>query len=242
MEIINLASSSEANCYLIKNEKDTLMIEAGLDIQTTKNKLLSMRIIPSSIRAVAVTHAHGDHARGAGKMSIYAPIYASKETLNAIQAVRGSGYILTEWESVNINSFRLTPFNVDHDCEGAMGFIIEDKLNFERLLFINDTKYVKYDFSAYQFDYIMIECNHNDEILDRKDSKTKRTANSHMSLETTKKTLESLNLNSTKTIYLMHLSDGNSDQNKMIKEVMEATGKPTFACKKHGGFDAWKAL
>jgi hypothetical protein len=34
----------------------------------------------------------------------------------------------------------------------------------------------------------------------------------------------------------MHLSDGYSDQEKMMNEVQAATGKPTYVCLKNGGF------
>jgi hypothetical protein len=44
-----------------------------------------------------------------------------------------------------------------------------------------------------------------------------------------------MNLSKTKAIYLMHLSDSNSDQERMIKEVQELTGKPTYVCLKDGG-------
>jgi hypothetical protein len=57
-----------------------------------------------------------------------------------------------------------------------------------------------------------------------------------MELGATIKTLKSMNLSHTNNIYLMHLSDGYSDQEKMMNEVQAATGKPTYVCLKNGGF------
>lgn len=235
--IINcLASSSYGNCYLITNNKTTLMIEAGLRFKEIKNKLLDHGVVLTRISAVAVTHSHGDHAMAAQEMSMYAPIIASTETLDAAQ-VRRNRLSLTPWDWITIrkDSMRIQAFEVDHDCPGAYGFIVEDLENDERMLFINDTKLVRWDFSKHSFDYIMIECNHNDEILDLKESRTKRTAEAHMSLRTTKITLSKMNLTNTKAIYLMHLSGGNSDEERMINEVKALTGKPTYACQKNGG-------
>jgi hypothetical protein len=57
-----------------------------------------------------------------------------------------------------------------------------------------------------------------------------------MSLYATLKTLKSMNLKNTEKIYLMHMSDGYSDQERMVKEVEKATGVPTYACLRDGGF------
>jgi ribonuclease BN (tRNA processing enzyme) len=235
MDIICLASSSQANAYIIRNEVDTLLVECGLDFKTLKTRMLKERIVLSRLSAVAVTHHHGDHSRSSDKVSLFAPLIASKETLANIKVARGAEFPATEWQPITLPTFTIIPFAVDHDCEGAFGFIINDTLNKDSLLFINDTKFVKYDFSNHQFDHIMIECNHNDEILDRADVRTQRTAKAHMSLETVKLTLSKMNLSKTKAIYLMHLSDSNSDQERMIKEVQELTGKPTYVCLKDGG-------
>ncbi len=234
MNINCLASSSAGNCYLITNTKTTLILEAGIRFKEIKNKLLDHGIILTRVNAVAVTHSHGDHSMAAQEMSLFAPILASKETLDEAN-VRRNRYELTPWEWVNIRTMRIQAFEVDHDCPGAYGFIVEDLETEERLLFINDTKLVRWDFSKHYFDYIMIECNHVDDILDLKENRTKRTAEAHMSLRTTKLTLERMNLANVKAIYLMHLSDGNSDQARMIHEVKAATGKPTYACLKNGG-------
>jgi phosphoribosyl 1,2-cyclic phosphodiesterase len=236
MEIICLASSSSGNSYLVKNDDTILLLEAGIQYQEIVHKLNSLGINITRVKAVAVTHEHGDHARSAAKLSEFMPVIASSDTLAKISGLK-SKWPIKEWQDIaHVGSMWITGFYVDHDTPGAMGFIVYDQMNDEKLLFVNDTKFIRYNFSAQLFDYIYIECNYNEEIISLKDVRTRRTANSHMSLETVKKTLLKMNLTQTRGIYLMHLSDGNSDQNRMIKEVMESTGIPTYACLKNGGF------
>lgn len=241
MEIITLASSSAGNAYVLKNERTTIMLECGLPIKQIIRGLLKHKIVITSVSAVAVTHEHGDHALACQPISQYMQVIASKETLDKWK-VRSRRWQIEEWQNAEIGTFVITPFKVDHDCEGAYGFIVYDKLNDERLLFINDTKFVRYDFSKYQFDYVMIECNHQDEILNLKDERTKRIANSHMSLRTTLLTLEKLDLSNTKAIYLMHMSDGNSDEQAMLETVATHTGKAVYSCQKEGGVREWQKV
>lgn len=240
MEIITLASSSAGNAYLIKNSNTVILVEAGLKKPLLVTRMLKHGILLSDLKGCFITHLHGDHSVSASIVSTYTTVYASIETLKAAR-VNGNPQPIKPWEEVKIESIRGTEFSVwafpvEHDCPGSYGFIVYDYESNERLLFINDTKYISFNFKDYYFDHIMIECNHNEDILIAKaDEKTSRTAQSHMSLRTTLLSLASLNLSKTKAIYLMHLSDGNSNEEVMLEAVAKQTGRPVAACQKDGG-------
>jgi phosphoribosyl 1,2-cyclic phosphodiesterase len=55
-----------------------------------------------------------------------------------------------------------------------------------------------------------------------------RIIRSHMSLETLKDMLRANDLSKVEAIYLLHLSDGNSDAVRFKREVQELTGKMVF--------------
>ena len=240
MEIITLASSSAGNAYIIRNTKTAILIEAGLKKPLLVTRMLKHGILLSNLSGCFITHRHGDHSISAPIISTYTTVYASKETIKESK-INGNRQIISPWEEVKIHSLRGAEFSVwafpvEHDCKGSYGFIIYDYETEERLLFINDSKYIEYNFKGYQFDHIMIECNHNEEILiENADERAKRTANAHMSLRTTLLTLSTLDLKKTKAIYLMHLSDGNSNEQIMLEAVAKQTGKPVAACQKDGG-------
>ncbi|MFA5466678.1 MAG: MBL fold metallo-hydrolase [Candidatus Izemoplasmatales bacterium] len=244
MKITCLASGSTGNCYIIKSENTILMLEAGITLKTITQRLFTMdpRIILTDINAVVVTHMHGDHARAVKEMSIYAPIVASPETLDHCNIKIHRMPVFPWQKNLCIGNLQITPFDVDHDCAGAYGYIIYDSIEDERLLFVNDTKFIKYDFSKMHFDYVMIECNHNNELLNRDDWRIVRTAQAHQSLETVMTELRKFNLEKTKAIYLMHLSvphgvsPGNADEKLMVKSIQEISGIPVYACLQDGGF------
>jgi phosphoribosyl 1,2-cyclic phosphodiesterase len=233
MEIKCLASSSEGNAFIIINQDTTFLLEAGLDMKTLVRKLNAEGINLSQVKAVVISHEHGDHAKAAPKLSRMMPIIGSSLTLSAIPTLE-QRHPLKEWESAKVGSFSVMPFFVDHDVVGACGYIITDALNREKLLFATDTKYIKYDFSKIQFDYIMIECNHIYDLAIN-DPRMRRKVITHMSLDTARLSLSRLDLSKTKAIYLIHLSDHNSDEARMRNEIQAATGKPTYVCQKNGG-------
>jgi len=53
-----------------------------------------------------------------------------------------------------------------------------------------------------------------------------------MSLQTCKKLLSENDLRGVSNIVLLHLSDGNSDAKKFLREVKEQTGKKVFIAEK----------
>ncbi len=58
----------------------------------------------------------------------------------------------------------------------------------------------------------------------------KRIRRNHLSLENLIQMLKSNDLSNCRQIFLMHLSDGNSDERAMIEKIQEATGIPVKAC------------
>lgn len=231
MKITCLASSSAGNCYLVENNAgNKLLIEAGLPYSTIRKKLLMVGVGINDLSACLVTHAHSDHTIGMKQLSDHLLTYANRETVKLYGGKKAT--ILNSWNKVYIDDYIVTPFDLDHDI-AAFGFIIEDSQ--ERLLFVNDTKFIRWDLSTYEFDYIMIEANYNDELIDVTLDRNKRTLNSHLSLDTVISTLQTLKLDRLKEIYLLHLSDHNSNEELMFKKLSEATKKRILIANKNGG-------
>ena len=124
------------------------------------------------------------------------------------------------------------PFDVQHDANEPLGFIIYDKISKEKLLYATDTYYIKYKFS--NVNYLLLECNYITDIVKENRLKGKvhksmyqRLLKSHFSLEHVLEFLKANDLSSVREIILCHLSDKNSDENVMIREVYNLTGIKT---------------
>lgn len=210
------------------------MIEAGLEYPKLRKALTTENIDMMRVGGCLITHAHGDHCKGANDLSRYITVHASQETIDRLNLRYSKPLSERHWNIIN-HEWKVLPFAVEHDIAGAYGFII--KSNDQHILFVNDTKLVVWDLSMFKLDYVMIECNYNDDLIDLSSPKNQRTIQSHMALSTTIATLKALNLSQCKAIYLMHLSSGNSDEKAMIETVKKETGIETFACQKYGGFN-----
>lgn len=135
-------------------------------------------------------------------------------------------------EQNKIGDFIVMGFDVEHDAAEPMGFLIQYRPTGEKLLYLTDSYYSKYTFCGLQ--YILIECNYIKDTLDANieaghiDEALKlRLLKSHFSLEHVKQFLRANDLTQCRRIILLHLSDANSDANRMVQEIEELTGIET---------------
>lgn len=237
MKIEVIASGSSGNCYKISNEDTTLLIECGIPYKKIQQAL---NFKTTDIDGVLVSHEHGDHSK-ACKDLIKAGVnlYMTKGTKEALKLDSHrvkiidfySKYINRDMGFFEIGSFKVKAFETIHDAKEPVGFVIYDSILKEELVFITDTQYSIYSFKP---DYFMVEVNYVREAINKNDSLhpdlRARIKKNHMSLETAINLLERSDLSNLKKIYVMHLSDSNSDA-KVIKETLqELTGVAVEIC------------
>ena len=260
MKTYCLASSSAGNCFIfefqINGVPTRIMIECGIPLKEISRKLNNEGIPLTSIKACLITHAHGDHCKSAKDISrLGVPLFASKETLQAISC---EGYELIQKKPNRVlDGLFVMPFEVEHDIEGAMGFIIKTKE--ECVFFANDHKRWPANLSAFKPDYVFIECNYDHVVVytqlgilkrrkkegfssKKEEIETliqiqqhERNVNSHCSLHGTIEGLKKLDLSNCKNIFLMHLSDRFANEYIMKNAVQDKFAIRTYVCKKNGG-------
>lgn len=125
-----------------------------------------------------------------------------------------------------VGPFQVLPFEVEHDCPGALGFLIQ--AGQDKLLFAVDTHYVHYRFAG--LTHICVECNHSAETMspETTPAELSRLSRSHFSLERVLGFLAANDLSRCREIHLLHLSDRNSDAGLFRRRVMQATGIPVY--------------
>lgn len=239
LKIICLGSGSMGNCYLLGKGEEYIMVECGLPFKTIVSKMADQDITLNQIKACVVSHSHKDHACSLEDMkALGIPIFAPFEANNEVDLDKS--FKLTNW-------LKVRAFTVEHDvpCYG-FAFLMEDK---ESILFVTDTRYLESNYFKYKYNYIMIECNHIrkqlEAIMDKallegnqsKVFKFKRQASYHLSLAGVKKILNSMNLEETKGIFLMHLSKECCNDDLIKKEIACKYNIPTFVCYKNGGIN-----
>lgn len=230
MKLRCLGSSSLGNCYLLENERECLVLEAGLPMKEVK-KALDFDI--TKIVGVLITHEHGDHAKYIKEYQRAGiPIKASRGTwsmldteLDIKDSLARPGY----W--YRLGDFTVTPFPVVHDAAEPFGYIIRHQ-EIGTLLFASDTEYIRQNFKKLQLNHIMVECNYSQKIIDSRvyhgetvKGLRDRVLQSHMELETCKEFIRQNKTVMLDNIILLHLSDGNSNQKQFLQEIQEVAGE-----------------
>lgn len=223
MKLSIVGSSSKGNGYVLHNDTEALIIEAGVKYKSVK-QAIDWNV--SKIAACIVSHSHSDHAGHMDEylkegVKVYAP--ASKE-----QSSHNYHFKYTQLEfgvQFHAGSFHILPFSLVHDVPCA-GYLIKHP-EAGKLVFITDTHYCPYKFTG--VNHFIIEANYSEAILrHRLDvglidfAYYERVIRSHMSLETAIAMLSDNDLTHTHTITLIHLSDGNSDA-RLFKRTVEKT-------------------
>lgn len=240
MKIEVLGTGSSGNCYKVKIGKATLLLECGLPFKTIQKKL-NFKI--SEIDACLITHEHMDHAKAVKDlMKAGVDCYMTKGTAEALGV---SGHRLnTFYKSPNrrrqynykiLKDLIILPFEAVHDVAEPVSYFIKTKDDTESLVFVTDTAYLKYKIP--ECDVLMIECNYVKSVIDEKVRRGKidvnlrnRIIKNHLSLESLVEALKSAYLCKLKKIYLLHFSDGNSDEELIKKTVQETTGVEMVVC------------
>lgn len=125
-----LASGSKGNCLYIASRTTRLLIDAGISLTTTIERLLSLGVEIASIQAILITHDHIDHIKGlihfAQKLAI--PILANAETVKGIYMAFGKRLkckIFTTGEAFQFGDIWVYPFSVPHDTLDPVAFTFQ---------------------------------------------------------------------------------------------------------------------
>lgn len=233
MELHILGSSSRGNCYIIQDENEALIIEAGIKFVDVK-KALNFNI--SKVVGCLITHRHGDHSKYAiDIVRTGIPTLALQDVIDAKMLSGSNVHSIQFGRGYKLKKFKIEVFPAKHDVPCA-GFIVNHS-KFGRLMFLTDSCDCEYIFP--NLNHILIECNYSDEILLKaiKSGKTSkfqrvRLVDSHMELNTCKRVLSENNLSDVSNIVLLHLSDNNSEEALFVSHIQRMTGKVVHTAKK----------
>ena len=218
MQLKVIGSSSAGNGYILENDREALLIEAGCRLAEVKEAL------GYNIRKVAgcvVSHGHKDHAR-----------YVKEVKAAGIPVLGGEGInptrVIEPRRGYRLGGFRVIPIPVEHDVPCFAFLIRHDDMG--KLLFVTDTMSFNYHIDG--LGHILIDAKYSDRRLDDNieagllpEALRERIIRSHMEIGTTIDVLRSLDLSLVWNIVLVHLSEGNSDTTEFIRRIEDETGR-----------------
>ncbi len=228
-----LSSGSKGNSYLIKGEKNTILVDAGLNAKTTAMHLESIGVDPHEIDGIIVTHEHSDHICGIKVLTkkYNIPIYANEKTMAKItskadtilpQNIR----TFTNGEDFFIGEMNITPFKTPHDSVDSCGFSIYCKQN--KITVATDLGHMTKTIlsNCENSDLLVLEANHDLEMLQNGPYSEKLKSriqgpHGHISNDMCGKTAAYLLKHGLRQLILAHLSDENNTPDLAYSTVFE---------------------
>lgn len=229
MELKVVSTGSRGNCYAIKSDNGGyLILDAG---SRYKDLQKSVDWDTSYIHTALITHEHQDHAKcvpdlAANGVDVSMSSGTAEMIFDDDDYLRDQVTICKAGEQFRKGPWLVMPFVTEHDAKEPLGFLIQDRDTVFKLLYLTDTASCKYRFNG--LTHIIVESNYQLSMMDRNTAVNRplrdRIVQSHMALETLVEWLKTLDLSSCRKIILAHLSDSNSDEAHMVREIGKVTG------------------
>lgn len=131
LTIASINSGSNGNCYYIGNEDQAVFIDAGISCRETEKRMKRLDLPIEKIKAIFVSHEHGDHITGIPALSkkFQIPVYITTPTLSngRIPVEPHLIHSFTAHQPVQIGRFSITAFPKFHDAADPHSFIIQSE-------------------------------------------------------------------------------------------------------------------
>lgn len=220
MAILNVISSgSQGNAYILESHGEKLLIELGV---AWKDILKSLNYKIDDVCGCVVSHKHTDHANKdtIKKVIQYGiPIYSCKETREVNERIIN----IKKSRKTSVGGFKIQPIPLHHSCE-CFGYLIETQDN-QRIVFATDC--CEFLYKIKKVNHWLIECNWSEDVLidNMCDNAEMRSRHEHhLELNDTIFALKENFSSSMNTIVLLHLSNGNSNEEMFKSRISEELG------------------
>lgn len=126
--ITSLNSGSNGNCYYAGNEKEAILIDAGITCTEIEKRLKRLGLPIQNVKAIFISHEHSDHIKGIVVLckKYRLPVYVTASTLLHCGLTIELSLVNTfkAHESIMIGALSITPFPKIHDASDPYSFVI----------------------------------------------------------------------------------------------------------------------
>lgn len=230
MKIQIHATGSKGNAYTIEDANRRILIDLGIRFKVLQ---AATNFALSNYDFVLLSHEHKDHSKSISHLlRLGKNCYMSRGTRDALGLMHSGALIAADGLAFERSGWRVLPFATQHDAAEPLGFLIQTPSG-KKVCFATDTYYIKYRFSGVT--HWMIEANYDERYLNENTALAeyvkRRIRGSHFEIENVKVFFAAQDMSSTEAIYLIHLSEDNSDAEQFKKKVEAVAGVPVYLIK-----------
>ncbi|MCU0642217.1 MAG: MBL fold metallo-hydrolase [archaeon] len=168
MELSALGSGSSGNCFFVQNNKEAVLVDAGLTAKQIISRMGAIGKSSGSIKGILITHEHADHIRGADVLArqLNIPIFATKKTIQSSFLCSDSDLItpIKNDEILKIAGIEIRTFSKSHKAADPVSFSMR---NGKTLSIITDAGFACENIisAVSESDFLCIESNHDENML-----------------------------------------------------------------------------
>lgn len=229
-KIITLGSGSSGNCYILETKGERLILELGIP---WKDIVKGLRFDIADVSGALVTHIHSDHSKSIrGVLNYQIPVFSNQDVAEHYEGVK----VLQNGHKYKIGGFVVQPISVEHNAPNYAYLIEHEEMG--RILFVTDC--VSFPYNVKNLRCVLIEANYSQDIcLDKVcEGYEIRSHNEyHMEINKTLEALDRLNNLNLDKVMLIHLSNGQSNEQLFQDMVAERIGKKPFVADKGVEFE-----
>ncbi len=126
--ITSLNSGSNGNCYYVGNERDAVLIDAGLSCRQTEKRMQRLGLPLAAVKAIFISHEHTDHVSGIAQLAgkYQWPVFITPQTLYRARVSATGLQIrsLRAYEPVWVGELCVTAFPKLHDACDPLSFVV----------------------------------------------------------------------------------------------------------------------
>lgn len=126
--IASLNSGSNGNCYYIGNEKEAVLVDAGISCREIERRMKRLNLSMQKIKAVFISHEHTDHIRGVYSLvkKYYLPVYITTPTLKNGRLFLEKHFVkeFRAHEPIAVGELTVTAFPKLHDAIDPYSFTV----------------------------------------------------------------------------------------------------------------------
>jgi phosphoribosyl 1,2-cyclic phosphodiesterase len=167
--VTSLASGSSGNALLAQCGAEALLIDSGIALRTLEKLLAYRGIAMTQIRALLLTHEHGDHALSAAALArrYGIPVVCNAATRAALGDALAHAPVeeLPVGQRASIGPFDVTSFRLRHDAAEPVGFRVQ-AAEATAVIAIDLGSWDEATVTAlHRADLVVLEANHDRELL-----------------------------------------------------------------------------
>lgn len=238
-----LASGSKGNAAVVDGPDGSVLIDCGLSRKRLHERADEVGCDLSRVRAILVTHEHGDHTSGLSVICNHfdGPVYATAGTATGRRHLGSLPFSLVDHDcALDVAGIHIQAFPTSHDVNDPMCFRFEvrgtdqDDEALDAIGWVTDTGYLTDEAldALYGCRILGIEANHDPQMLRTGPYPAFLKArvageSGHLSNEQAAQALPTLVTRDTETVVALHLSQENNRPSLAVRALAAAIGAET---------------